>query len=96
MTTRFVGVAGLPRSGSTLICRLLAEHPQVHSEGHSSPLCSALLRLRHGISDDDFFLSQLDVDFDRACAHLGSATRGFVRNWYHDCTRPVVASASIS
>lgn len=96
MTTRFVGVAGLPRSGSTLICQLLAEHPQIHSEGHSSPLCSALLRLRHGISDDDFFLSQLDVDFDRAYAHLGSATRGFVRNWYHDCTRPVVASASIS
>lgn len=90
MTTRFVGVAGLPRSGSTLLCQLLAEHPQIHSEGHSSPLCSALLRLRHGISDDDFFLSQLDVDFDRTYAHLKSATRNFVRGWYHDCTKPLV------
>jgi len=90
MTTRFIGVAGLPRSGSTLLCQLLGEHPQIHSEGHSSPLCSALLRLRHGISDDDFFLAQLDVDFDRTYAHLKSATRAFVRGWYHDCTKPLV------
>jgi sulfotransferase len=90
MTARFVGVAGLPRSGSTLLCQLLAEHPQIHSEGHSSPLCSALLRMRHGISDDDFFLSQLDVDFDRTYAHLKSATQAFVRGWYHDCSKPVV------
>jgi sulfotransferase len=90
MTARFVGVAGLPRSGSTLLCQLLAAHPQIHSEGHSSPLCSVLLRLRHGISDDDFFLSQLDVDFDRTYAHLKSATQAFVRAWYHDCDKPVV------
>jgi sulfotransferase len=90
MTARFVGVAGLPRSGSTLLCQLLAEHPQIHSEGHSSPLCSALLRMRHGISDDEFFLSQLDVDFERAYAHLQSATRAFVHAWYHDCDKPVV------
>jgi sulfotransferase len=90
VTARFVGVAGLPRAGSTLLCQLLGEHPQIHSEGHSSPLCSALLRMRHGISDDDFFLSQLDVDFERTYGHLTAATRAFVRNWYHDCNKPVV------
>ena len=90
MTARFVGVAGLPRAGSTLLCQLLGEHPQIHSEGHSSPLCSALLRMRHGISDDDFFLSQLDVDFERTYAHLAAATRGFVRGWYKDCDKNVV------
>jgi sulfotransferase len=90
MTARFIGVAGLPRSGSTLLCQLLGEHPQIHSEGHSSPLCSVLLRLRHGISDDDFFLSQLDVDFERTYAHLKAATQAFVRNWYHNCERPFI------
>ena len=90
MAARFIGVAGLPRSGSTLLCQLLAEHPQVHSEGHSSPLCSALLRMRHGISDDDFFLAQLDVDFERGYAHLQAATRAFLRSWYHDCDKPLV------
>jgi sulfotransferase len=90
MTARFVGVAGLPRSGSTLLCQLLAEHPQLHSDGHSSPLCSALLRMRHGISDDEFFLAQLDVDFKRTYAQLLNATRGFLRGWHSDCGKPVV------
>lgn len=90
MTARFVGIAGLPRSGSTLLCQLLAEHPHVYSDGHSSPLCSVLTRLRHGISDDEFFLSQLDVDFDRTYARLASATRGFVRGWYADEDKAVV------
>ena len=89
-TRRFVGVAGLPRSGSTLLCQLLAEHPHIYSDGHSSPLCSVLLRLRHGISDDDFFLSQLDANFERTYAHLAAATRAFVSHWYHDCEQPLV------
>lgn len=90
MTARFVAVAGLPRAGSTLLCQLLGEHPQVHSEGHSSPLCSTLLRLRHGISDDEFFLAQLDADFERSYKHLADATRGFLRGWYDGCDKAVV------
>jgi sulfotransferase len=90
MIARFVGVAGLPRAGSTLLCQLLSEHPQILSEGNSSPLCSALLRMRHGISDDEFFLAQLDVDFDRAYGHLSAALRGFVRGWYQDCNKTLV------
>jgi sulfotransferase len=90
MTARFIGVAGLPRAGSTLLCQLLAEHPHIHSEGHSSPLCPTLLRLRHGISDDEFFLSQLDADFDQSYARLAAATRGFLRGWYQDCDKAVV------
>ena len=69
MTSRFVGVAGLPRSGSTLLCQLLAEHPDIHCEGHSSPLCNSLLATRRFISDDQFMLSQLDVQFDDTYAH---------------------------
>ena len=90
MTAHFIGVAGLPRAGSTLLCQLLAEHPEIYSEGHSSPLCSTLLRLRHGISDDDFFLAQLDANFERAYGHLAAAARGFVRGWYADCAKAVV------
>jgi sulfotransferase len=28
MTAQFVGVTGLPRAGSTLLCQLLAQHPE--------------------------------------------------------------------
>jgi sulfotransferase len=90
MTTKFVGVTGLPRAGSTLLCQLLAQHPEIHCEGHSSPLCNTLLGIRRMISDDTFFLSQLDNTFDSSYAHLASAMQGFLRGWHHDCQKQVV------
>jgi sulfotransferase len=77
----FVGVTGLPRAGSTLLCQLLAQHPDVQCEGLSSPLCNLLLGVRRMASDDTFFLGQLDQSFDAAYAHLGEAMTGFLRGW---------------
>ncbi len=87
---KFVGVTGLPRAGSTLLCQLLAQHPDIHCEGHSSPLCNVLLGVRRMISDDTFFLSQLDQAFDTSYAHLASAMKGFLRGWNHDCAKQIV------
>lgn len=90
MTPKFVGVAGLPRAGSTLICQLLAQHPEIHCEGNSSPLCNALLDIRRMVSDDPFFLSQLDNSFEGSYAHLTSAMQGFLRGWYDGCSKKIV------
>ena len=79
---KFIGVTGLPRAGSTLVCQLLAQHPDVHSEVHTSPLCNALLSLRRTVSDDTFFLAQLDASFEQSYGHLTSAMRGFLQGWY--------------
>lgn len=90
MSPKFVGVTGLPRAGSTLLCQLLAEHPDIGCEGHSSPLCNTLLGIRRMISDDPFFLSQLDQSFERCYSHLSSAMQGFLRGWNRDCQRKIV------
>lgn len=90
MIPNFVGVTGLPRAGSTLLCQLLAQHPEIHCEGHSSPLCNTLLGIRRMISDDTFFLSQLDNAFENSYAHLASAMQGFLRGWHHDCQKRAV------
>ena len=90
MRPRFVGVTGLPRAGSTLLCQLLAQHPEIECEGHSSPLCNTLLGIRRMVSADTFFLSQLDNSFERSYGHLTSAMQGFLRGWYEDCRKPVV------
>lgn len=29
MVPKFIGVTGLPRAGSTLLCQLLAQHPEI-------------------------------------------------------------------
>jgi sulfotransferase len=90
MIPKLVGVTGLPRAGSTLLCQLLAEHPDIHCEGHSSPLCNLLLGIRRMVSDDTFFLSQLDRQFDRSYAHLATAMQGFLRGWHHDGAKTLV------
>lgn len=82
MPPSFIGVAGLPRAGSTLLCQLLAQHPEVDCEGHSSPLCNALRMLRRFVSDDDFMLAQLDAQFDRSYDNLRNAMRGFLHGWH--------------
>lgn len=90
MVPNFIGVTGLPRAGSTLLCQMLAMHPEIHCEGHSSPLCNTLLGIRRMISDDQFFLSQLDSSFESAYGHLDSAMRGFLRGWHHDADKKMV------
>ncbi|MEP6883714.1 MAG: sulfotransferase [Gammaproteobacteria bacterium] len=83
----FVAVTGLPRAGSTLVCQLLAQHPEIQCEGVTSPLCNAVLGIRRMVSKDRFFLSQLDQSFERGYAHLGGAMQGFVRGWYRGCDK---------
>ena len=90
MLPKFVGVTGLPRAGSTLLCQLLAEHPDIKCDGHSSPLCNTILGIRRMISDDTFFLAQLDNAFDSSYKHLTNAMQGFLRGWNQDCEQKVV------
>jgi sulfotransferase len=90
MVPQFVGVTGLPRAGSTLLCQLLAQHPEIHCEGYSSPLCNTLLGIRRMVSDDQFYLSQLDNAFESSYAHLTAAMRGFLRGWHQDCNKKAV------
>lgn len=90
MNPKFIGVTGLPRAGSTLLCQLLAQHPEIQCEGHSSPLCNTLLGIRRMISDDQFFLSQLDNSFNTSYAHLTTAMQGFLRGWNQSCQKQAV------
>ncbi len=90
LTKRIIYLTGLPRSGSTLLAQLLGHHPDIYSPGHSSPLCQTLMSLRHNLSDNEFFLSQLDVDFDRSYQRLLNAYRGFINGWFAETDRPCV------
>ena len=90
MTPQFIGVTGLPRAGSTLLCQLLSQHPEVHCDGQSSPLCNTLLGIRRMVSNDQFLLSQLDNDFAASYGHLASAMQGFLRSWHHDADKKAV------
>ncbi len=83
-------VAGLPRSGSTLMCQLLAQHPEIYSTGHSSPLSNTLKKIRGSLTEDAFMLSQMDVDFELAYARIGHAMTGFINGWFQETELDVV------
>lgn len=86
MNANFVAVTGLPRAGSTLLCQLLAMHPEIDCEGMSSPLCNLLLGVRRMASDDQFMLAQFDHAFESGYGHLVDAMQGFLRGWLKsDC-----------
>lgn len=87
---RLVYVTGLPRAGSTLLCQLLGCHPDIYSLGYSSPLCPTLNQLRHNLSDNEFLLAQLDVNFDLTYRRLLNAFRGFINGWCAETDKPVV------
>ncbi len=90
MSAQFVAVTGLPRAGSTLLCQLLAMHPEIDCEGMSSPLCNLLLGVRRMASDDQFMLSQLDHAFESGYGHLQDAMQGFLRGWLKSDSKVVV------
>ena len=91
-----VYVAGLPRSGSTLMCQLLGEHPDIYSTGHSSPLANTIKGLRARLSDDPFLLSQLDVDFDLVYQRLTNSYRGFINGWFEETNKSIVVDKNRS
>ncbi|CAK0767018.1 hypothetical protein CCP4SC76_4660003 [Gammaproteobacteria bacterium] len=90
MNPRILYISGLPRAGSTLLCQLLGLHPDMDSPGHSSPLWNALNKTRETLSDDPFWLAQLDVDFDRNYARLLHACQGFMTGWFAGTSKPWV------
>ena len=83
-------VSGLPRSGSTLLCQLLAQHPDVYSTGHSSPLVGILENIRSSLSSNDFSLAQLDVDFDLAYGRMGNVLKSVIQGWFAETDKPYV------
>jgi sulfotransferase len=53
---KYYFMAGLPRSGSTLLSAILNQNPNMHS-GPSSPVVSIMLTLENAISNDELFLA---------------------------------------
>lgn len=93
---KLVCVTGLPRSGSTLLCQLLAHHPDIYCPGNTSPLLQMLMGLRHGAADNEMLLAYLDSDPEAVHEQLMTAYKGFVSGWFNHAEQPVVVDKNRS
>lgn len=80
---KYYFMAGLPRSGSTMLSAILNQNPRFYS-GPSSPVVSTMLLLEQSLSQDELFLAFPKVEFGR------DIISSVIDQYYADTDKPVV------
>jgi sulfotransferase len=80
---KYYFMAGLPRSGSTLLSAILNQNPRFYS-GPSSPVVATMLTLEQSLSRDELFLAFPKVDFGK------NLISSVIDQYYADTEKPVV------
>lgn len=76
-------MAGLPRSGSTLLSSLLNQNPRIYS-GPSSPVVSSMLALEGNFSQDELFLGYPKIEVAK------QIIASVLPQFYSDIEKPVI------
>lgn len=76
-------MAGLPRSGSTLLSAILNQNPRFYS-GPSSPVVPTMIALESSLNQDELFLAYPKLDF----AH--NLISSVLHQYYGDTDKPVI------
>jgi sulfotransferase len=79
----FYFMAGLPRSGSTLLSTLLNQNPRFYS-GPSSPVVPTMLALENSLSNDELFLSYPKVEVAK------QMIASVLPQFYGDIEKPII------
>ena len=74
-------ITGLPRSGSTLLCQIMSNHPDVFCDGMTSPLFGIIENTRNFLSKDTTYLSRLDQDFDLNYQRTKNLYNSIINGW---------------
>lgn len=83
MSKSYFFMAGLPRSGSTLLSSILNQNPEVHS-GPSSPVVPTMLMLENSLSNDELFLAHPKP------VQAAKIISSVIDNYYSDVDKKVI------
>ncbi len=86
-------IGGLPRSGSTLLCNVLAQNPRFHASS-TSCVAQTISGVSSFLSAQDEIKSYLAHDKERTEQRIIAGLRGFIEGWYADIDEPVVFDKS--
>lgn len=80
---KYYFMAGLPRSGSTMLSAILNQNPRFYS-GPSSPVVPTMLALEQSLSQDELFLAYPKFEFGK------NLISSVIDQYYADTDKPVV------
>lgn len=80
---KYYFMAGLPRSGSTLLSSIFNQNPNIHSEP-SSPVVSTMLAIENSFSNDELYLAYPKPE--QAAKIISSV----LENWYSDVNKNII------
>lgn len=80
---KYYFMAGLPRSGSTMLSAILNQNPKFYS-GPSSPVVPTMLTLEQSLNQDELFLAFPKVDFAK------NLIASVLDHYYADTDKPVI------
>lgn len=83
MKKKYYFMAGLPRSGSTMLSAILNQNPRFYS-GPSSPVVPTMLTLEQSLNQDELFLAFPKFDFAQ------NLISSVLDQYYSDTDKPVV------
>ena len=83
MEKTYYFMAGLPRSGSTMLSAILNQNPRFYS-GPSSPVIPTMLALEKSLNQDELFVAYPKIDFAK------TLTASVLEHYYADTDKPVV------
>lgn len=83
MKKKYYFMAGLPRSGSTMLSAILNQNPRFYS-GPSSPVVPTMLTLEQSLNQDELFLAFPKFDFAK------NLISSVLDQYYSDTDKPVV------
>lgn len=87
--TKLIGLAGLPRSGGTLLANLLAQNPRFHTAG-TSGLLQAAEAARESLMTEQIFAAWRSAEPTAADSARRNMLRGAIHGWYDGVDKPVV------
>jgi len=80
---KFHVIAGMPRSGSTLLCNILNQNPRFHASS-TSCMAQTVRSISNLWSKSPEIKSEMIVAKDVTQARMVRAVRSLVEGWYHD------------
>ena len=82
-TKQFYFMAGLPRSGSTMLSAILNQNPKIYS-GPSSPILGLMMGIETHLAQDELFLAFPKPDQGK------EIVQSLLSTYYSDVTKPIV------